>query len=174
MENILLIQINVIFKINIFDKTFININKYIFEEIDNFKKKIKYSNKNNEILTKDSLINKLKDEFNILGIQEEATTLFEIIKYFNYKPDEEQFKTLINYFEKAFNLIAKDIKLITEKKQILFEKFSKLFENIICRRIYAFINYKIMCFINEKVYQNLKKELNKFIKSMESIENNDC
>jgi len=86
--------------------------------------------------------------------------------------DEEQYKTLIEYFIKAFNLIEKDIKLITEKREFLFEKFSKLFENIICRRIYAFINYKIMCFINEKVYQNLKKELNRFIIAMESIENN--
>ena len=55
---------------NIFDKTFININKYIIEEIDNLKKKIKYSNEKNEILSKDSLINKLKDEFDILRIKE--------------------------------------------------------------------------------------------------------
>ena len=157
---------------NIFDETFININKYTLEEIDNLKKKIKYSNKKNEILSKDSLINKLKDEFNILEIKEEANPLFELIKNFNYKPDDEQYETLIGYFIKAFNLIEKDIKLITEKKQILFEKFSKLFENIICQKIYAFINYKIMFFINGKVYQNLKEELNKFIISIESIENN--
>ena len=161
---------------NIFDKTFININKYILEEIDNLKKKIKYSNKKNEILSKDSLINKLKDEFDILRIKEKEkekeNTLFEKIKNFNCELDEIDYKTLIEYFIEAFNLIEKDIKLITEKREFLFEKFSKLFENIICRRIYAFIIYKIICFINEKVYKNLKEELNEFIISIESIENN--
>ena len=140
----------------IFDTTFININKYILEEIDNFKKHIKYSYKKNPILTKDSLINKLKDEFNILNIQDEANTLFEIIKNFNYKPDEEQYKALITYFEEAFKLIEKDSKLITEKEKILYEKISKLFENI------------IMSFINGKVYQNLKEQLMSFIKSLEN------
>ena len=153
----------------IFDKAFININEYIFEEIDNFKKGINYSNKKNEILTKDSLISKLIDEFNILNIQDQANTLFEIINNFNYKPDEDQYQTLIKHFEEAFKFIERDKVLITEKKQILFEKFNKLFENIICQRIYTFFKCKMLSFVNEKVYQNLKEKLKEFI---ESIENN--
>ena len=81
---------------------------------------------------------------------------------------KRQYQTLINNFEEAFELIERDKVLITEKKQILFEKISKLFENIICWRIYTFFKSKIMSFINKKVYQNLKSKLKAFIESIEN------
>ena len=145
----------------IFDKAFININQFIIEEINNIKKKINYSNKNrNEILTKEKLIIKLKDEFTELKIN--GSPLFEIINKYAYKPNNEQYKNLIYYFQEAFNLIKKN----NFNANDLSEKITQLIENIICKRIYAFISYKIMLYINEKVYQNLKEKL---LKLMDSI-----
>ena len=145
----------------IFDKAFININQFIIEEINNIKKKINYSNKNrNEILTKEKLIIKLKDEFTELKIT--GFPLFEIINKYAYKPNAEQYKNLIYYFQEAFNLIKKN----NFNANDLSEKITQLIENIICKRIYAFISYKIMLYINEKVYQNLKENL---LKLMDSI-----
>ena len=154
----------------IFDITFLNINKPIMEQSKNFKKNIKYSNikdKINEILTKDNLIEKLKDEFNKLNIN--ADNLYERVNNYNYEPDDNQYFNLISSFKNAFKLIGKDTKLMTEKMNILHEKINKLIENIICKRIYNYIEYKIMLYINQKVYQELKKKLLLLIDSLGNI-----
>ena len=156
----------------IFDISFLNINKPIIEEIKKFKKNINYlnsKNRKNEILTKENLLYRLKDEFSSLGIQ--LDTLSQIIMNYNYNPDEKQYQNLFLYFEEAFKLIEKDKKLIEEKIYILVEKINNLFENIICKRIYFFINYKIMKYINEEVYGNLKTKLFLLMNSLENIYN---
>ena len=115
------------------------------------------------------MLYRLKDEFSSLGIQ--LDTLSQIIMNYNYNSDEKQYQNLFLYFEEAFKLIEKDKKLIEEKIDILVEKINNLFENIICKRIYFFINYKIMKYINEEVYGNLKSKLFLLMNSLENIYN---
>ena len=49
----------------------------------------------------------------------------------------------------------------------LKKKLNELNENIICQRIYSYLYYKIMSYINDGIYSLVKNELSEFIKDME-------
>ena len=141
---------------NIFDIKFINIDKFILEKISSLKRKVKYSSipDKNEILNKENLNCKLKDEFSMF--QKKNNILFPNIKNkFEFSLSDQEYLKLLKYFQEAFELINKtnnaeevqneiksnDIKI---NSPALKKKLNMLTENILSRKIYGLIYYQLL------------------------------
>lgn len=162
----------------ILDKKIININKRIINEIHNLKKTIKYSEIKigvKSTLNKENLTKKLKAELHSLFNLNSDKNFEDVINKINnedYSLNDEQYKNLSKYFEDAFKLVNSKIimleKFVNKKDDnALKKKLNELNENIICQRIYSYLYYKIMSYINDGIYSLVKNELSEFIKDME-------
>ena len=162
----------------ILDKKIININKIIINKIYNLKKTIKYSKimiDEKTILNKMNLTEKLKVEFYslfYLNIDKHFANTIKIINNENYSINDDIYQKLFTHFKDAFELMDNTIniftKFINEKDdKILRNKLNELNENITCQRIYSYLYYKIIAFINNNIYSRAKNELLQFIQKME-------
>lgn len=162
----------------ILDKKIININKRIINEIHNLKKTIKYSEIKigvKSTLNKENLTKKLKAELHSLFNLNSDKNFEDVINKINnedYSLNDEQYKNLSKYFEDAFKLVNSKIimleKFVNKKDDnALKKKLNELNENIICQRIYSYLYFKIIAYINDGIYSLVKNELSEFIKDME-------
>ena len=162
----------------ILDKKIININKRIINEIYNLKKTIKYSEKMIDVkntLNKVNLTEKLKVEFYslfYLNTNENFEKIIKIINNENYSINDDIYQKLFTHFKDAFELLDNKINMFTKfsnekDDKILRNKLNELNENITCQRIYSYLYYKIIAFINGNIYSLAKNELLQFIKKME-------
>jgi len=126
------------------------------EKISSLKRKVKYSSipDKNEILNKENLNCKLKDEFSMF--QKKNNILFPNIKNkFEFSLSDQEYLKLLKYFQEAFELINKtnnaeevqneiksnDIKI---NSPALKKKLNMLTENILSRKIYGLIYYQLL------------------------------
>ena len=162
----------------ILDKKIININKRIINEIYNLKKTIKYSTimiDEKTILNKMNLTEKLKVEFYSLfffNIDEHFANTIKIINNENYSINDDIYQKLFIHFKDAFELLDNTINMFTKfsnekDDKILRNKLNELNENITCQRIYSYLYYKIIAFINKNIYSRAKNEILQFIQKME-------
>ena len=150
----------------IFENKFLNINKPIFDEINNLSKKVEYGNQKNKILDKQSLIHKLKSEFTILKINNSFVD--EITKP-DFSLEDTEYDGLLKYFTEAFQILDRNIdlkKTNNEQFKQIKEKIKKLSENLLSKKIYEFIHYKLFESINDNIYTDFSRKLNEFINSL--------
>ena len=153
---------------NIFDKKFININKFILEKISVLKRNIKYSKipkDKNEILNVQNLKYKLEDEFSMFQRKTEIPFPNKIDD-FDFSLSKEEYLLLLKYFQEAFELINMKINAEETQNEInsndinidnpaLKTKLNMLTENILCRKIYGLIYYQLLEFINDLIYNQI-------------------
>ena len=150
----------------IFENKFLNINKPIFDEINNLSKKVEYGNQKNKILDKQSLIHKLKSEFTIFNINNSFVD--EITKQ-DFSLQDTEYDGLLKYFTEAFQILDRNIdlkKTNNEQFKQIKEKIKKLSENLLSKKIYEFIHYKLFESINDNIYKYFSNKLNEFINSL--------
>ena len=126
-------------------------------------------------LNKVNLTEKLKVEFYslfYLNTNENFEKIIKIINNENYSINDDIYQKLFTHFKDAFELLDNKINMFTKfsnekDDKILRNKLNELNENITCQRIYSYLYYKIIAFINGNIYSLAKNELLQFIKKME-------
>ena len=118
-------------------------------------------------------MNKLELELSeIFNLKDELSFKKKINDY-SYSLTNGQYQKLSNYFENAFKLFTEIIKISNDKiyksnniHSNLPKKLDELSENIICRKIYGLVYYKISNCINDYFYSLIRTELSKLIEQL--------
>jgi hypothetical protein len=150
---------------NILDKKIINIDDKISNFLKNFKKSVKYVKTRTdkfENFNKKNLISKLEDELSFIFKLKEEIPFHKEIKEYNYSIDNEQYQNILKFYIQATELIEKTIKLFNQEdkslKTFLCNKLNNLSQNIVCRKIYGLVYYKIFDAIKINIYQSIKEQ----------------
>ena len=154
----------------ILDKKIVNIDDKVSIFLKNFKKNVKYVKTETdkiENLNTINLISKLEDELSSIFYLNDAIPFCEEIKGYDYSISDEQYQKLLFYFSQATELAEINIKLFNQEdtslKAFLCNKLNNLSENIVCRKIYGLVYYKLFDAIKDNIYNSTK---NQFLKLM--------
>ena len=150
---------------NILDKKIVNIDDKISNFLKNFKKSVKYVKTRTdkfENFNKKNLISKLEDELSFIFKLKEEIPFHKEIKEYNYSIDNEQYQNILKFYIQATELIEKTIKLFNQEdkslKTFLCNKLNNLSQNIVCRKVYGLVYYKIFDAIKNKIYESIKTQ----------------
>ena len=150
---------------NILDKKIVNIDDKISNFLKNFKKSVKYVKTRTdkfENFNKKNLISKLEDELSFIFKLKEEIPFHKEIKEYNYSIDNELYQNILKFYSQATELIEKTIKLFNQEdkslKTFLCNKLNNLSQNIVCRKIYGLVYYKIFDAIKNEIYNSINKQ----------------
>ena len=150
---------------NIFDKKIVNIDDKISNILNNFKKNVKCvktKTDKNENFNNINLISILEDELSFIFKFKEEIPFRKEIKEYDYSINSVEYQKLLTFFIQATELVEKNIKLFKQEdkslKTFLCNKLNNLSQNIVCRKIYALVYYKIFDAIKNNLYDSIREQ----------------
>lgn len=162
---------------NILGKKTINFDDEISNFLNNFKKSVKYVKTRTdkfEIFNTINLLSKLEDELSFVFNLNGEISFHKEIKEYDYSKNNEQYQNLLKFFSKATEIVEKNIKSFNQEDNslniFLCKKLNNLSQNIVCRKIYRLVYYKIFDAIINEIYTSIKKQFSDLKKLINLLE----
>lgn len=108
------------------------------------------------------MISILEDELSFIFKFKEEIPFRKEIKEYDYSINSVEYQKLLTFFIQATELVEKNIKLFKQEdkslKTFLCNKLNNLSQNIVCRKIYALVYYKIFDAIKNNLYDSIREQ----------------